>query len=168
MTKNRIGSVVQGSIFDCSKHGLEKALKAYDKYLYLKWNPVKNKGKGKWEIRRKTQLPIITKYTVDNTEIVAYEYKESNLINHVLDLEYLTYDCLAKLRTMDAWENKNWAEDRDVIRQQMIDKQESDKWDNIRHSIKQDKKYWKQLQEATLSGYDPLGFMYHRTPGQRK
>ena len=36
-----LGRLVVGSVNDCDRAGLERALRDFDKQLYLKWNPKK-------------------------------------------------------------------------------------------------------------------------------
>lgn len=161
---NRLGYTVKGHVLDVSKRVLEKMLKNYDSQLFLHWNPWKKTAQnGTWEVRRKPDIKLLTYCgEFEGQDMYAYEYKYNSFLDHVMDLPILRYDCLDKIKSMDKWSNTNWETEWDDHIKSLKDNEEKKKWDNIRASIREDKKYWKQLQEATLSGYDPLGWSYHK------
>lgn len=153
------GHLVQGSIFDCNKKKFIRAIKDYDKQLYLKWNPKKNKGFGCWELRRypSTKTPVFG----GRFEGVAYyrlEHVEQDLIHHIMDMPYLTYQVVDRLKEMDAWENKRLLTDGEEEAERLIIKEEDDYRAERQYQVKQDKKYWKEYLELVRSGYNPFWF----------
>lgn len=152
------GKLVQGSLFDCNKKRLERMLKDYDKQLYLKWNPKKNKGWGCWELRRRPNQKTLITHDCGDFVIHKVAYKENDLVHHVLDLEYLSYSVLDRLREMDAWENKRLIADGDYEAERRQDREYDKYVEDRRHAIRQDKKYWKEYLELVRSGYNPAWF----------
>lgn len=101
------GNLLKGHLYDVNKYSLERALKAYDSQLYLYWEPTKRKGLGCWEVRRrpdlKTAIPV-------GDEFYLLDYIENPLIHHVLDVPFLNYQVLDRIKHMDAWNDKNWVD----------------------------------------------------------
>src|SRR6185369_13350161 len=98
------GSLIIGNTGDCNKGFLERCLKYYDQQLYIKWNPKKRGGWGMWEVRRRpeTATNVFQGKLEDGTNVYTYEYKELDLVNHVLDVPVLHYNVLGKIKSMDA------------------------------------------------------------------
>lgn len=159
------GHVVEGSIFDVNKKHLERLLKNYDKQLYLKWNPTKNKGMGIWELRRKSDFKVISfQGNLNGSPLYSIDYKEDSFNNHVKDFDILRYDIIDWLKKHDVWENKDIFEKADDALKAKEEAAEKRKWDNIRASIREDKKYWGEFKDYVTSGYNPLWFLSdHRT-----
>lgn len=151
-----LGKIVQGSVWDCNKNNLERALKRYDPRLYIKWNPSKREGHGVWEIRikptKKTRVDHGGGYS-------SLEWIESDLIHHVLDVPVLHYGLLDKIYEMDAYRFQNYGAHLDEELDKYEAKVEKTRWDNIRHQMKLDKKYWDQWKELVSQGYNPLWFL---------
>lgn len=124
ITMKPTGNTIIGHVLDCSQKPFLEALKLYDPLLYFKWNPKKCAGYGCWEIRRKpeektakTSRSIETPrgkvttqgdvYEFDGYTITWPKYHEVNLTHHILDLAYLNYNAIEKLKKMDMWEQRD-------------------------------------------------------------
>ncbi len=153
------GNTVTGSIYDCSRTGFESALRAYWDRLFVGWNPYKNAGKGCWEVwqRPSTKTPVL-RYEKADTKIFTLEYVFSDYIHWVADLEYLSYDFIRKLRSMDAWENKNLTQQHDDQYEAHFAKLDKDEDENIKYVVKNNKKVFRDLLDYVQSGYNPLDF----------
>ena len=150
------GSLIKGSIFDCNKNSLEKALKRYDPRLYIKWNPRKREGYGVWEIRIRPRLKTLVRH---DENFCSLEWRESDLIHHVLDVPILSYRILDKIYEMDSYRSANYGKDLD----DQLDKAEDDidrrRLEEMRLRIRDDKKYVREWQELVRSGYNPMWFL---------
>lgn len=156
---SKLGKVVEGHVLDVNKkHFLEK-LQQYDPLLYVKWNSEKNQGNGCWEIRRRpSKLTPIYEGEWQGQKLFRLEYVEQDLIHHVLDVQFLNYNVLNKLKEMDTWTSKTWVEDLDYEAERLKDKQETREREHWRSVIRDNRKYFKDLQEQVKSGYDPFSF----------
>jgi len=101
------GNTIKGHVLDCAVGPLVERLRDYDPQLYVTWNPRKLRGWGLWEVRRRPDTKSIVETTqCDGFGIHRMEYKELNMINHVLDVPFLNYLILEKLKKMDMWNQK--------------------------------------------------------------
>lgn len=150
------GNIVKGHVLDCDKGALERALKFYDKQLYLKWNPQKRGGYGCWEIRRKPEeLTPVYKGDLNDQPLYVMEPKELDLVHHVLDLPFLSFKALDKIKQMDAWNDKYWVKNFEYNERQVVDEQNRKAREEMRYNIKQHKKQWLDLMELVSQGHNP-------------
>lgn len=150
------GNVITGHVSDCDKGALERALKFYDKQLYLKWNPKKNKGWGVWEIRRHPdKKEMVYKTHFQGIKIFEYEYVENNLVNHVLDCPRLSMDLVGKLKSMDTWNDKRWAANLEYGEAKHREKIEKRAHDELKYEIKQYKQEWRDFARLVSEGLNP-------------
>lgn len=99
------GNIIKGHVLDSACAPLEQKLKEYDPQLYVRWAPKKLKGHGIWEIRRKPEHKSVKETVVwRNMAFHILEHVENNFDHHVLDVPFLNYDVLTKLKEMDAWQ----------------------------------------------------------------
>jgi hypothetical protein len=150
------GKIITGHVLDVAVAPLERALKDYDKLLYVKWNPRKMRGWGMWEIRRRPEnKSIVDVAEFKGMSIVRLEYDELEIINHVLDVPYLNYDVITKLQAMDRWNDKYWAANLDYNEAVHRDEGERKNRKELIYGMKQYKKEIREFKEAVLSGHNP-------------
>jgi hypothetical protein len=100
------GKLVQGSIFDEPKAAFERKLRRYDALLYVRWNPLKRQGMGCWEVRRRPEKKsFVHMATHAGANIFLLQYKEADLVHHVLDADVLDDRIMLRL----------WASDLDRV-----------------------------------------------------
>ena len=150
------GRVVTGSVLDCDKAQLERALKFYDRFLYIKWNTDKLDGRGCWEIRRAPeQLTRVYQGAWNGGRLYTLERKENDIINHVLDAPVLKWDLLGKIKSMDAWKHKDFeahlANTAAEHEQRTRDKARAE----MRYDIQQHKREWREFASLVNSGMNP-------------
>lgn len=163
MTLRNLGRVVEGHVLDCNKKYLERKLVDYDSQLYLKWNPKKNEGNGLWELRRRPNSKVPVPKTEFNGHIYyELEYEENDMIHHVLDLHVLNYKVLTKLKSIDAWENRNYIADRDNLAEAKLIEQENKYSQTVRELAKEHRREFRELQEHVRSGLNPFSFFNGR------
>lgn len=148
-----VGNIVQGDILDVNKKAFERVLRDYDSLLYVKWNPTKLKGFGCWEIRRRPATKSAV-YAGTHNDVNFFEIKhvEYDMIHHVLDVAFLNYDAINKLKRMDTFATSNWIdgfESREKEAKAIYDKKLKE---DLKYSIKQIKTQAAGLREAVLSG----------------
>lgn len=153
-----VGNVCKGHVLDVNVKPFERALQDYDSQLYVKWNPKKLRGWGCWEIRRRPNEKRIKDIVeFKGSSFVVVDYVENDLENHILDLPYLNYLALLKLKSMDTWavNRDTWVHEleyRERVKQQEIqDKREKD----MRYAAKQIKHEIRDFKEMILSGLNP-------------
>jgi hypothetical protein len=160
---SNIGSIIEGHVLDVNKKHLESALKNYDNQLYLKWNPKKKNGFGMWEVRRRPNAKTaVYKTDLGKSKIFELEYVEIDFVHHVLDVDYLNYNVLTRIKEMDAWNSPDLIKDQDYAAEKKIIAEENSVSDELRYLIKQNRKYFGELQEAVRSGYNPAWFFGNR------
>ncbi len=155
------GNTVIGSIHDCSRVGFEKALRAYWDKLYVGWNPFKQEGRGCWEVwqRPSKKTPILRYHNEETGEkVYTLEYLPNDFEHWVADLEYLSYDFIGKLRSMDSWTNKNLTLEHDNKYDEARQKADKAEDDNIKYVVRHNKKVFRDLLDYTQAGFDPLQF----------
>lgn len=149
------GNVIKGHVLDtCSKYNLEQALKLYDPKLYIKWNHKKRNGYGVWEIRRQPDRLTVTH---QGGGFNLLEYKELDIVHHVLDIEFLNRECLKRIQEMDAWAKhdygRNWLSEIDYLMAKKREKMQASQADNRQYMIKQFKREWRELMRLVQSGH---------------
>lgn len=110
ITMGPTGNIIKGHVLDCTQKPFEEALRLYDPQLYVKWNPKKLRKHGCWEIRRKPDEKTLRPgdiYEFEGYTISWPKYHEIDIVNHVLDIGYLNYNAIEKLKSMDMWEQKD-------------------------------------------------------------
>lgn len=176
----KTGKLIQGSILDCNPKYLERALRDYDKQLYLKWNPLKTAhpdgsiekmpppgphwrgyGVGVWEVRRQPNTKTMVPWSEVKGECVFFElkYKESDVLNHVMDVPVLNYSILDRIKEMDCWNTKNYVDDLEYREDQAKDKEYTKNRAELRYQIKHHRSAFKDFQEQIRSGRNPLDFL---------
>lgn len=154
------GSVVKGSIWDCSMKAFQRAIKAYDSKLYVKWNPKKNNGYGMWELwREPNDKTWVEVGELNGEKILAPIFITKSLVHHVLDMPFLTTNVVSRLREMDAWENKNFAKQLDEQVDAHEEKVRRQRDEERRAYIREERKYLKEFKELVQSGYNPFWFL---------
>lgn len=155
------GWVTVGSVHDCNRDHFEKLLRAYWDRLYVGWNPMKNGGRGCWEVWQRPSLktPILAYHDeVTGLKIWKTEYRPNDFEHWVADLDYLNYSFIEKLKKMDSWENKQLISQADDEYEAYQVKLEKDEEDNIRQVVKENKKHFRDLLDYVQSGYEPTQF----------
>ncbi len=154
-----VGKISEGHVLDVNKERFEQALKDYDPFLYVKWNPKKLKGHGCWEIRRKPEFyTAVDLAEWDGKYIIKMDLYENDLVHHVLDCAFLNYDQLRRIQEMDTWrygDAKTW---QDMIEQKTLDRQaqEIEAGRRRRHEAARSfKKQIRALKEHILNGGNP-------------
>ena len=146
------GWTSKGSIFDCSRPVFERALRAYWDRLYVGWNPMKNDGRGCWEVwqRPSKKTPILA-YHDEHTGMKIYktEYVPNDFEHWVADLDHLNLNFIEKLRRMDSWENKQLISDHDYEFEKAQQKIEQKENEAIRYIARHEK----NLFRAALDHY---------------
>lgn len=161
------GNTVIGSVLDCNKKYLERALQDYDKQLYLKWNPYKGSGIGMWELRRRPNEKTMVykthyKHRGERFNLYMAEYVESDWINLILEAPILDYTMLTKIREMDTWGHKNWLNDADYAAQKQEEKRMDLEATERKYAIRENKKYASDFRQYVQAGYNPLWFLNNK------
>lgn len=98
------GNLVQGDVLDVSLKPFMEQLQELDPNLYVCWNPIKLRGYGCWEIRRKPEYMVaVDTIEYNGITIKRLDYYELDLINHIMDCGFLNYDQIRKLKEIDTW-----------------------------------------------------------------
>lgn len=176
----KTGKIIEGSVLDCNKKHLLKALKDYDKHLYLKWNPYKTydngnleklplpgdphytgkSGIGVWELRRRPEKKLaVPKWELGESIIFNLEYVESDIVNHVMDLPALNYNCLVRLREMDTWEVQNYVSDLEYRESKALEAEYAKNRAELRYNVKHHKKAFEDFREYVRSGRNPTDLL---------
>lgn len=167
------GQLIQGTVFDCNKAYVESVYQGYDPLLYIKWNPTKNYNMGSWELRRRPEKKSI-KETLEFEGQVYHilEYRELDVINHVMDLPVLSTFALDKLKKMDLWSAANYdGANADKLKHQLdrIDsnldshksKQEQKLYDEAVYGLRQGKHILNNFRNDILSGLNPAEIAHY-------
>lgn len=151
------GKLITGHILDCDKDSLERELKFYDAQLYLRWNTKKRKGYGQWEVRRKPdQTTNVFQGMVGSAKLFTVEYREIDIVNHVLDLPYLSRNTLGKLKQMDTWGKVgNFAKNLEYEEATHRQKEEKAALQDLKYNVKQYKKEWRDFAQFVSQGGNP-------------
>ena len=157
------GKLVTGDVLDVNKDGLMQALKFYDPQLYVEWNPKKRNGWGMWEVRRlPNEKTKVKAGELNGSPLYVLVYWENNFNNHIMDVEYLNYDILTKLKRMDTWAVKNWTDKLEQNEREYEERRRQKNKEDLRYAIKQNKSAARDFKEAVASGYSPLDFFRGR------
>lgn len=150
------GGLIVGNGLDCNKAFLERILKAYDKQLYIKWNPKKRGGWGMWEVRRKPDtLTNVYHGEFNGAKLYTAEYVEIDIVNHVLDVEVLHENILGKIKQMDTWGKKNYIDELDSAAAKYKQEEEVKARAEMRYNAKQHKREWKEFAALVAQGVNP-------------
>jgi hypothetical protein len=155
-----LGRVTKGNVNDCRKSTLERLLKNYDPLLYIKWNPEKRNGIGVWEIRRRPtkKEEYYRGVWIDGTPVYELDYHENDLVNHVLDIPYLTERVLTKLYEMDTYRVDKWVDKFDYEQERSQDKLEAQNREELAYQLRHHRKEIEILRESVRDGYNPAQF----------
>lgn len=159
------GSIIKGHVLDCAVGPLQRALREHDAQLYVKWNPRKLHGWGCWEVRRKPELKTI-KYTdvvtFKGMTIAEPKYNELSIVNHVMDVPFLNYSVVSKVKAMDTWtkeqfgyKGKNFAKEAEYLEAKYDEKIDEESMKERDYNLKQLKSEIRDLKEFILSGGNP-------------
>lgn len=153
------GNAIQGHVLDCAKAPLERKLKEYDKQLYVRWNPKKLRGWGCWELRRKPDTKVIKETLLFHGNTYHnLEYKELNLVNHIMDIPFLNYNIIETVKSWDTWEKSSsmgFAHDYQYLEGKMLEAEEEKAHAEATYNAKQMKHEIRDLKELVLSGFNP-------------
>lgn len=155
------GWVSKGSVFDCNRHSFQRSLEAYDNQLYVGWNPMKNDGRGCWEIWRRPNLktPILAYHDeITGLKIYRTEYRPNDFEHWVADLDFLNRDFIKRLKEMDAWENKQLISKHDDDYEESLTQNEEKEAEHLKYVVRHNKSAFKDLLEYTQQGFNPLDF----------
>lgn len=158
------GTVIKGHVLDCSVKGIERVLKDYDSQLYIRWNPNKIKRWGCWEVRRKPNAKSVKEITpIPGGAIKVIDYVEWDVENNIMDIAFLNYEIMTKLKAMDTWnENQSFFVDRmEAKEQEHNEKIKKAANDELRYTARQIKSSVNSLQEMIRSGFNPAELADH-------
>lgn len=154
-----VGRLSRGNVLDVSERAFVKALQAYDKQLYVEWNPKKLKGHGCYEIRRRPEfnsaLDIVELDGINITKVGPYE---NSLVHHIMDCAFLNYDQIRKLKEMDTWQYGSSTQYQDLVERKSRDRAEMDKEAGLRRrrdAAKTFKAQIRALKQFILDGGNP-------------
>lgn len=166
ITVGPTGNTVQGNVLDASKLHLERKLQDHDPLLYLKWNPRKLYGHGCWEIRRKPELKSIREvvFFQGNTYTII-EPVELNMVNHVLDVAFINYALLSKIKRMDTWQQsdrgKDWGHEFEYDEAKAMEAEEERSAQTLTYVANQHKSEIRDFKNLVLSGMNPAQIADH-------
>ena len=155
----KIGStskLISGHVLDVNVKHLEERLKRYDSLLYIVWNAKKRGGNGVWEVRRRPEKKTnIFQGEYAGMKLYTVEYKENNLVNHVLDVPILGYHVIDKLAAIDTFRTTNWVGNLDYLEAKAQEKTEAASKEMLKYWAKDNKRVIRDFKEAILSGTNP-------------
>lgn len=154
------GNIIKGHVLDVAVGPLVERLRDYDSQLYVRWNPRKLRGWGCWEIRRKPEeLKVKDVAIYGGNTYVKLDYVEINLVHHILDVPFLNYSVLTKLKEMDRWVNDkrgaDFSERAEYYEAKYYEKLEDKAEEDRAYAIKQHKSQIRDFKEYILSGGNP-------------
>ncbi len=160
------GSIVQGHVLDCGRVPLERKMREIEPRLYLKWNPKKLKKWGLWEVRMRPEEKCVKDFAkVGDTAYLVIDYVEDNFTNHIMDVPFLNYDLVEKLKQMDTWQHsyrgQNYLAQMDSNETTYKEKTEAKVKAERKYELKQQKSAIRDLMNYTLSGGDPSQIANH-------
>lgn len=161
------GALVHGTIHDCKRSSVESAIKSYDPLLYIKWNPSKNYGMGRWELRRRPEKKSVKEtLEIDGVKYHRLDYVELDLVNHIFDLPVLNYSIMERIKKADVWARADYDGNNatkverllDRIEEKRIALQEEHKKKNMEETLYKMQQFDSQLEvyrQAILDGQNP-------------
>jgi hypothetical protein len=154
------GRIITGHVLDSSKVPLERKLRELDSQLYIKWNPRKLKGYGVWEIRRRPDLKTVKDFALYNGDCYTLvDYVENDFENHILDVPFLNYGVLNRLREMDTWsvsrDGEKFGNEMEYRAKKAEENIKEAAQSEKRYALKQHRGMIRDLMDYTLSGGDP-------------
>lgn len=156
ITVSRVGNLVRGDIMDVSVKPFLRALRDLDKNLYVRWNPAKLRGHGCWEIRRLPSMKTsVYQGTHEGADFYRLGYVEYNSVHHVLDCAFLNYDVIRKLKSIDSWDVKNFADSLERREEEMREIEREKAKEALKYAIKQNKSAARDFYEMVKSGVNP-------------
>lgn len=151
-----LGRLVVGSVLDCNKDALERSLKFYDNQLYIKWNPKKRGGLGVWEIRRRpNEMTQVYQGNWRGHDLYTMEWKELDIVHHVLDVPVLKYNVLTRIKEMDVWGKKSWVDSSDYEAERERANIEKGARAELKYAIQQHKQEWRDFARLVSEGHNP-------------
>lgn len=149
----KTGKIVTGSVLDCNKKHLERALKDYEPRLYLKWNPAKCSGIGCWELRiRPLTKTAVPKWELGNSIVFDMQYVETFDVNHVKDFALLNYNILNWVQDHDAFKHKDWVSALEDAEEKSYNKELDTAKSDLKYALKHHKGAMGDLKEYARSG----------------
>lgn len=156
------GALLQGHLYDVNKYSFERAAQEYDSQLYLAWNSSKRRGLGCWELRRRPdKKTAVYQGHVDECPFFLVEPVENAIIHHVMDIPFLSYGALERLKTMDAWQDKYWVSNLEYDEKKHTTQMEKLRQSELRYNLKQDRSTFKVFKEMVASGTNPALIAQH-------
>lgn len=156
------GSVVKGHVLDVSVKPFEQALKDYDPLLYVKWQPKKLKGWGCWQIRRKNpNLEPMEVVNYKGMSIIRLAHDEIDMNNLILEVAFLNYSQLNKIKEMDTWNKSHMVHHIDYLEQKGKEERQLKAAEDMRHAAKEYKREIRDFKEMVLSGHNPADIAIH-------
>lgn len=182
------GKLIKGHVLDSSPKYVERALKAYDPQLYVAWNSKKAYGHGVWEVRWKPEMKTVKKSkapeilqtgkiapavqgdTFDwfNYTIVWPKYHENNFNNHVMDVPFMNYSVLERIKAMDMWSKDNVGYKGQHLTKELaykeakfLEKEEDNAWKDLEYNLKQHKSEIRWFKDFVLDGGNPYRIADH-------
>lgn len=156
------GRVLRGHVLDVSLKPFEQALKDHDRQLYVRWNPLKLKGWGCWEIRRlPNQKRAVYMGSHQGAKFFKVMYVEQQDVHHVLDCAFLNYDAIRKIKEMDIFrlvEQSGYGNLNDLLDAKASEAEELKKAkavENLRLHIRDNRTAMRDIFEAVRSGTHP-------------
>ena len=152
------GKLIEGNVLDVARKPFERALRDYDKQLYVVWNPNKLHGWGCWEIRRRPDTKSVTAvHEWEGNTIVSVGWRENSLICHVLDAAFLNYDQIRKLKSIDTSVRgySNWISDLEYWEKKEEERQIAASRAARDYAAKQFKSEIRDFKEMIGSGFNP-------------
>ena len=158
------GRIVRGNVLDVAEKPFTQALKDYDPLLYVRWNPVKLRGWGCWEIRRRPEKKSVVEVLPwKGGGIIKIDYRELDIVNNVLDIAFLNYNAINKIKSMDTWKigAQQWIRDLDYKAAKYEEAQLSKARAESQYVAKQFKHEINDFKELVLSGFNPARIAEH-------
>lgn len=163
MTIKNLGRTVRGSVWDWPLWKITKEVQRIEPRLYFKWNPEKNEGRGIWELRiHPTKKTAVNQGWVGEALLFTVEYVENPLEHHIKDFEVINGRVIDWLHEHDTQKDKFWTQKLDEAYVSAIDSADKKNAENRKYIAKHYKKEFRQLLDLTQSGYDPMGWAYHK------
>lgn len=154
------GNLIRGHVLDCSVGPLVERMRDLDAQLYIKWNPKKLRGWGLWEVRRRPNFKTARDVLVHAGDTyVNVEYVENNFEHHILDIPFLNYELVTRLKQMDTWagshKGRNFLDQMESKAQSIEENTKNKALSERRYELKQQKTMIRDLMDYTLAGGDP-------------